>query len=163
MLSSINSIKNNTCQRQQSFGATADSTLKDNLNNLLESTSTPQELVDFFNADHELAMQEPPKDFATRFRALKAIGKNGEEVEPIVSSTNFNRSRELSTIDVGVMLSGNNAVTPIGTIHKTKTTPPQLFLDYFLTVIREAVNALQKPEDVKIAAEKGLRAFTSYL
>lgn len=153
----INSINNNS-QNRQSFGATANITLKKELRSILRLTSSPQELVTFFREERKLAAQVPPQDFASRFKAIKAIGMEGEEVDPHVLATELHGSPESATIYFNVKLP-NPFVGFQRSVQKTKEESPRAFLDKFLTLVQENAEGLQHPKDVEKAADKGINTF----
>ena len=152
----INSINNNY-KSQQSFGATGEPTYRNELGVLLRFTCTPQELVDFFRADKALAAQVPAQDVASRFRAIKAIGKNGQETDPLVGLS-ANVSQESTTAGYSVSIPSYSDVH-VAEITKTKKESPKAFFDRFLDAIQTMTKGLEKPEDIQSAANLGLAAF----
>lgn len=157
----INSINNNY-QNQQSFGATANLALKKQIRSALKLTSTPEEIVDFIREEKKLAAQVPPQDFASRFKAIKAIGMDGEEVDPHVLATELHGSPESATIYFNVKLP-NPFVGFERSVEKTKEESPRAFLNKFLTMVQENAEGLQHPKDVKKAADRGIDSFLEEL
>lgn len=165
MLSSINSINNN-CQKQQNFGATPGIELKSSLKFVLRNTTMPQDLVTFFREEKELAAQLPPKDFASRFKAIKAIGKNGQEIDPTVEitaniSTGLQQENMRVEFDVSLPFDITRPENKVAKMNITKKMgePPKTFLDRFLLMIQQAAESLQDPKDVVKASNIGFDNF----
>jgi len=158
----INSISNNNYQKQQSFGAIPGSSLKGGLKTALQLTSTPQELVTFLREEKKLAAQVPPQDFASRFREIKVIGQNGEEIDPIVNvNSNAGSVANVNTFFDVRLPNQDGSLGSI--IKKTAEESPRTFVDKFLSLIQKVAERLQKPEDVKKAADAGTDAFLNQL
>lgn len=153
----VNSINNNY-QKQQSFGALISMMSKDELRKLLKFTSTAQELVDFFREDNALATKIPAQDIASRFRAIKAICKDGQEFDPLVDAICVNPSQEQATLRLFVNIPYQKGSKSIDIV-KTNKESPKSFLERFLAQIQEIANSLQKPEDVEKASNIGLDGF----